>query len=120
MRIHTRSSLALLALVIGGLGVASCGDSDSADGDAPGGSTAETVTVKVEDNFFDAKEVEVAVGSTVAWEWVGAEPHNVVGDDFKSEIQTEGTFEKTFEESGTYDYVCTVHPGMEGTVEVSD
>ncbi len=119
MRYRTRSSIALLALMVG-LGAAACGDSDSDTGDAPGGSAVETVTVKVDDNIFDPEKIDVAVGSTVAWEWVGAEPHNVSGDDFKSEIQTEGTFEKTFEETGTYDYVCTVHPGMDGTVEVSD
>jgi plastocyanin len=28
------------------------------------------------------------------------------------------TFQQTFKEAGKYDYVCTVHPNMTGTVEV--
>jgi plastocyanin len=39
---------------------------------------------------------------------------------FESEIQTDGTFTHTFEAAGSHPYVCSVHPGMEGTVEVAD
>lgn len=75
--------------------------------------------MSVEDNLFDPDSAEVAVGDTVTWQWSGAEPHNVVADDFESDIQTEGAFEYTFEEAGSHPYVCTVHPGMEGTIEVT-
>ena len=69
--------------------------------------------------MFEPDQIDIAVGDTVNWEWVGNEPHNVVGDDFSSEIQQEGSFEYTFEEEGTYQYTCTIHPGMDGVVEVS-
>ncbi|MCH6571973.1 MAG: hypothetical protein IH780_05365, partial [Thaumarchaeota archaeon] len=29
------------------------------------------------------------------------------------------TFEHTFDEAGTYDYFCMVHPWMTGTVQVN-
>lgn len=29
-----------------------------------------------------------------------------------------GTFEVTFDEPGTVEYVCTIHPGMAGTITV--
>ena len=114
-----RASLGIASALL--LAAAGCGDNDDDDGgtaptgDAGGGST----TVNVDDNFFEPESAEVAAGDTVTWEWVGNEPHNVNADDFKSDIQQEGTFEHTFEEAGSYDYVCTIHPGMEGTIEVS-
>ena len=40
-------------------------------------------------------------------------------DIFDSGITSPGsTFEHTFEDSGTYDYFCIVHPWMIGTVQV--
>jgi len=45
-------------------------------------------------------------------------PHDVSGDGFNSEIQTEGIFSHTFEEVGAYPYLCTLHSGMRGTVTV--
>lgn len=111
-----RASLGLASALL--LAAAGCGDTDdddSSSGEEGGGST----TVNVDDNVFEPESVEVATGDTVTWEWVGSEPHNVNADDFQSDIQQEGTFEHTFEEAGSYDYVCTVHPGMAGTIEVS-
>ncbi len=39
---------------------------------------------------------------------------------FRSEIQTEGSFSHTFDDTGDYPYVCTLHSGMRGTVTVVD
>lgn len=114
-----RASAGIAAAAL--LAAAGCGDTDDGDeGSSPsadegGGST----TVEVDDNLFDPDTVEISAGDTVTWEWVGSEPHNVSADDFKSDIQQEGTFEHAFAQAGSYEYVCTVHPGMEGTVEVT-
>jgi halocyanin-like protein len=70
--------------------------------------------------------VAVSTGTTVVWEWTGeGGAHNVVAEDgtFDSgETVTEAgtTFEYTFEEAGTYTYVCTPHEavGMKGAVYV--
>lgn len=122
MRLRTRWNIVPLALLLG-FAAAGCGDDDSGGGatgdEASGNGAGDSVTVQVDDNVFEPEAVEVGVGGTVTWEWVGNEPHNVSHDDFSSDIQQAGTFEHTFAEAGTFDYVCTVHPGMEGTVEVS-
>lgn len=114
--------MTIKTLVVGAslaFALAGC-SSDGGETSTEGGTaTAGTTTVSVEDNLFDPETVEVSTGDTVVWEWSGAEPHNVSADDFESDIQSEGTFEHTFEEAGTHTYVCTVHPGMEGTVEVA-
>jgi plastocyanin len=60
----------------------------------------------------------VESGATVTWVWDGRAPHDVTGQGFQSQEQSSGTFRHTFERPGTYPYECTIHPGMEGSVEV--
>lgn len=89
-----------------------CG-SDSGTGDA-----APAGHVKVVDNKFDPKTIEVAPGETVTWDFKGATQHNVTGKGFASGNKKTGSYEYKFNSSGTYEYVCTIHPGMTGKVEV--
>ncbi|MET0207330.1 MAG: plastocyanin/azurin family copper-binding protein [Thermoleophilaceae bacterium] len=77
---------------------------------------------------FEPSEITVAPGDTVTWTNNEAVSHDVQkdsgpGPDFSS--GPEGgmgdgdTFKHTFEEAGTYNYICRVHaPGMAGTVVV--
>src|SRR5688572_20153482 len=82
--------------------------------------TGDRAEVLVVDNAFNPAIVNVPAGATVAWRWDGNLPHNVRGADdaFESDTQIEGSFEFTFADAATYDYECTVHPGMEGRVVV--
>lgn len=77
-------------------------------------------TVQVLDNVFDADHLEVVAGDTVTWIWDGSNPHDVVGDDFESEVIETGEFTHTFDEPGTYDYTCRLHGGMDGRITVVD
>ena len=101
-------------LVVAVAALVGCGDSDDGDGGGP----AEPGAVDVVDNSFQPKETTVAAGDTVTWTFKGNAAHNVSGEGFQSDLISEGEFEHTFDEAGEYDYVCTVHPGMEGTVVV--
>jgi plastocyanin len=92
---------------------AACGGGD--DDEA---ADAEPGVVIVDDNVFRPKKTTIAVGDTVTWTWEGSAAHNVTGPGFESELQSKGEFEHTFDEAGEVDYVCTVHPGMTGTVVV--
>jgi plastocyanin len=71
---------------------------------------------------FNPAEITIKAGDTVTWTNEDSAGHDVTGDAFKSGaaggIGNGDTFEHTFDEAGTFDYVCTVHPGMEGTVKV--
>ena len=70
---------------------------------------------------------EIISGGTVTWSNDDVAVHTVTSgtvsegpdDIFDSGIISPGsTFEHTFEDSGTYDYFCIVHPWMIGTVQV--
>ena len=85
-----------------------------------GGEEAEPGHVNIVDNAFKPKSISVSVGDTVTWDFKGGAQHNVVGKGFKSKTLGKGkTYEYTFNTAGSYDYVCTLHSGMTGTVEVS-
>ena len=62
------------------------------------------------------------MGSTVTWRNAGEAPHTVTASDgsFDSDmIPAGGSWARTFEAAGTFRYVCSFHPEMEGVVEVT-
>jgi plastocyanin len=75
------------------------------------------------DNFaFVPATLTVKVGSTVTWTNHDEEPHTVAASDgsFHSPgMGTGATFTHTFGTAGTFDYVCSIHPMMHGTVVVT-
>jgi plastocyanin len=89
----------------------------------PSGAAADTIGVRVDDLFFDPARVTINAGDTVRWRWVGEAEHNVTVKRgpvrFKSEDKTSGRFKKKLTETGTYRYVCTIHPDdMRGRIVV--
>jgi len=134
----------LLVLLIAclALTIAACGDDDDDDGGGDAGTTTteqtdtgaappdamkggETVTVDIPAIEFDPADVTVKAGTTVRWTNTDDLPHTVTkeggpGPDFDSgDLEPgSGEFEQTFEEKGTIDYVCTIHPGQAGTIIV--
>ena len=111
----------LLAVTIVALSfvLAACSDSDGGPSDgAPAGPPADA-TIQLKPTTFEPAEVTVKVGETVAWKWGSGVQHDVEGDGFKSKIQSKGEFRHTFDEAGTFDFKCNVHPTtMTGKVTV--
>lgn len=85
--------------------------------------SAQTLVIKMKDVAFDPAQTTVKVGQKVEWENEDGFDHNVVaqqGADFKSANFGQGkTFEFTPTAAGTIQYVCTLHPGMDGTLTVT-
>ncbi|WP_181685798.1 halocyanin domain-containing protein [Halorhabdus salina] len=77
---------------------------------------------------FGPPVVAISQGTTVVWEWNGkGSGHNVVSKDDRDPLDSgravtssDKTYEYTFEEPGTYLYVCIPHrvSGMKGAVIV--
>jgi len=142
-----RISSAVAALAIALIPLAGCGGDDSEPGAAAASTpAAETTsapesrpaakpkqapaskpaaqehTVQMVDNAFDAKDITVKVGDTVVWENAGQLPHTATataGADFDSGTVSPGeSYEWTAKKAGSVSYLCTFHPGMEGTITV--
>ena len=105
-----------LCLAAAAIGLAACGGSD----DEPAAAKASGGTaVAVADNSFSPASLKVAVGDAVTFENEGQIAHTVTGDDFDSGSLAPGaTFTFEASEAGTFSYVCTFHPGMQGSIEV--
>ena len=101
----------MIAAVLGAL-ASGCGGGDD-DASSPPNSIA------VRDFEFAPVDFEAKAGEPVRWENEGEQIHNVKGKGFFSRAINAGdTYEFTFKKKGSYDYVCTLHPQMKGTVVV--
>ncbi len=106
-----------LCLAAAAIGLAACGGSDDEPAAAKSGGAGNSVAVA--DNSFSPAGVKVAVGDTVTFENEGQIAHTVTGDGFDSGTMAPGdTFAFKASEAGTFSYVCSFHPGMQGTIEV--
>ena len=99
------------------------GNSNNPGSGNPGGTTSPTATnqVTVDNNLFTPSSIQVAVGTTVTWTWAqDAITHNVTFTDGTSsgDHGAGSTFTRTFGTAGTFNYSCTIHPGMNGSVLV--
>ncbi|TAM60690.1 amidase [bacterium] len=64
----------------------------------------------------------IAAGTTVRFRNDDSDAHTVTADDgmFDSGgLDAHGTYQHTFDQPGTYRYVCAIHPWMKGTIVVT-
>jgi plastocyanin len=81
---------------------------------------AETHTVTMEGMKFQPASVTVKSGDTVVWQNKDVVPHTATAaGKFDSKNMASGQkWTWIAGAKGRYDYVCTYHPGMNGTVVV--
>ena len=86
--------------------------------------TTATANVAVSNNFFSPTSITIAKGSAVTWNWPasGSASHNVffltAGAPGDILDRTTGSVSLTFGTIGTFQYHCTNHNGMTGSVTV--
>ena len=87
---------------------------------SPAAAAGDAVSI---DNFaFAPATLTIRAGGTVTWTNRDEEPHTVAATDgsFHSPgMGTGATYSHTFPAGGTFDYVCSIHPMMHGTVVVT-
>ena len=111
--------------------VAATSSSDSGGGSAagttaapPSGSAAPTTgtaTIEIAEFAFGPQELTVQAGTVVTWANEDGVGHSIKSGDgsFDSPDFGQGeTFSFTFNEPGTFPYVCGIHDSMTGTVVV--
>ena len=77
------------------------------------------VEVSIQGFAFNPASVTISTGDTVRWTNQDSATHTVKGSSFESGSLAQGdTYEFTFTEPGVYDYACSIHPSMKGTVTV--
>lgn len=114
--------LAALALV---LALAACGGSGdgSAAASDTGEASAEPAAVTIDELAYAPAELSVPAGTEVTWSNDDEAPHTITFDDdaveSSGELKTGDTYSVTFDEPGTYPYICAIHPDMKATVSVS-
>lgn len=101
--------------------VAACGSDDAAEPLPPN-------AVLVNGMQFTPANLTVNVGDTVTWKFEDeGVAHNVISvvtninqpkELDSGNPQIRGEYQHTFTETGTFDYTCTPHPDMEGSVTV--
>lgn len=71
---------------------------------------------------FDRTDIEVPAGTTVVWHNGGGTTHHLVrkigAATVTGNLPPGQSEQATFAEAGTYEYYCTIHPEMTGTVTV--
>lgn len=87
-----------------------------------GGTFPLSATVTMPGNTFSPFQADIARTGTVSFVF-GADAHNVIfsgGSGVPSDIQItqNATVNRQFNTVGSFPYVCTLHPGMAGTVVV--
>ncbi len=136
MGVRRPTTLLLGTALFGLVGLTACGDSDEPTEDASavdGGdavaadceaSPGETITVEIPEFAFSPDPVEISACDSVVWENTHSQAHTSTGKGDKAwstdNIAAGSAAEPVlFDESGSFAYICALHPFMTGTVEVS-
>jgi plastocyanin len=99
------------------------GDDSTPGGNAaaPSGDAVRSEKVEIVNFAYDPDPVTIEEGGKVTWINEDSAPHTATAEDgsFDTGTLEEGKLKsETFKEAGTYEYVCSIHPQMHGTVEV--
>jgi amicyanin len=83
--------------------------------------TAAETVVKIDNFTFGPQRLTVKAGTTVTWINQDDIPHAIAatGKAFRSKVMdTDDKYSFTFTTAGVYEYFCSLHPHMTGTIVV--
>ena len=109
----------MAALICGISSVAMSAFADDASNTSAG---SKSYKIEIKDFAFNPQKITVKSGEKITWINHDEEPHTVVsvGKKFpkSSGLDTDQEFSITAGAPGTYEYFCSVHPKMTGTIVV--
>ena len=100
---------------------------DASEAAEPSEAAGAEETVRLSQFAFDPEELTIAAGTTVNFVNADSAAHTVTeGTDgaavespiIDEELQQGGSASVTFDEAGTYDITCRIHPSMQLTITV--
>jgi plastocyanin len=80
--------------------------------------------IDIRNMMFTPSQITVAKGGTVTWTNNDSTAHTVVDDlsnvggPSSGDIPPGGTYSFTFNKTGSFQYHCSIHPSMRGTIVV--
>ena len=89
---------------------------------AAGGDRDRAASVVMDGTTFSPNELSVRVGETVEWMNKDPFPHNVtsaLGGFRSGDLEPDQAWRWQAAKAGAFPYVCTLHPGMKGTLIVN-
>ena len=108
--------------LLAAVALAGCGGDEPTSQASPEAKRSGT-QVTMQNIAFRPKEIAARVGKPVVWTNMEDIEHNVVatsGAEFESEIfGKDGSYSFTPTEPGRVEYTCTLHPGMDGVLNVT-
>jgi plastocyanin len=123
-----KKHLILAIVVIAGATVVIAGcTSSSSPSPGPVTSSASTSTasqnpVAIQNYAFSPSTLTIQKGANVTWTNYDSVQHHVVSDSsaFSSPLLNKGdTYTHQFNNTGSFSYICSIHPYMKGTIVVA-
>ena len=86
----------------------------------PSAARAAEIAARIDNFTFTPQKLTVKVGDTVTWTNADDIPHTVTSTGhFRSKaLDTDDKFSFTFTTPGTFEYFCSLHPHMQGSIVV--
>jgi len=83
-------------------------------------SAPEEKIISIKNLQFNPAVTNIATGDKITWKNEDSFTHDVTIDNglFDKDIEAGQSFSYTFNEAGTYEYHCDIHPSMKGTIIV--
>jgi plastocyanin len=115
---HGPRGLAAAGALLYGLALASCAAFEDAAEQPP----PRTHTVFMEGMAFRPKTIDVTAGDTIVWvnrDLVGHTATAAAAGFDSNLVEANKSWQFTATQKGEFEYVCTLHPTMTGTVRVN-
>lgn len=108
------------ALILGGCSL--YGGSQNSAPNNPAGSTAAPSTanaISIQNFAFNPSVTTIKKGTTITWTNNDSAPHQIKSASFNSSQLAKGqSFSFSFNDVGSFDYSCAIHPSMAGKIIV--